>query len=79
MMRKKEMRVIISFHTTTDAMAMEKYCHINYIGGRLIPTPRQITADCGMSWSAPLADRAVIIEALNKAGIESSSIDELLL
>ncbi|MFR4234884.1 MAG: DUF3343 domain-containing protein [Roseburia faecis] len=31
-------------------MAMEKYCGENHINGRLIPVPRQLSADCGLAW-----------------------------
>ena len=52
-MREKTRKLIVTFHTTTAAMAMEKACHANGTPGRLIPVPREITAGCGMSWSAP--------------------------
>jgi len=49
-MRKKEMRLVITFHTTADAMALEKYCRERALPGRLIPVPRTISAGCGMAW-----------------------------
>ncbi len=50
-MRKKEMKLIITFHTTADAMAMESLCKTRHIEGRLIPVPRSISAGCGLAWS----------------------------
>ena len=44
-MRKKRDYVILTFRTTTDAMAMEAQCAACGIAGRLIPIPREITAD----------------------------------
>jgi len=51
-MRRKELNLIVTFHTTTGAMAMEKYCKAMNIPGRLIPVPVSITAGCGMAWMA---------------------------
>ena len=50
-MRKKELRVIVSFSTTTQAIAMEEAAVSEGLEGRLIPIPLQITADCGLAWS----------------------------
>ena len=52
-MRLKQLRLIITFHTTTAAMGMEIACSRAGLPGRLIPVPREITAGCGMAWSAP--------------------------
>ena len=46
MMRQKEFRVIVTFSTTTDAMAMESYCRSHDVAGRLIPVPTAISAGC---------------------------------
>ena len=54
-MREKEEKLIITFHTTSAAIAMEKHCKANGLPGRLIPVPRSITSDCGMAWAAPKA------------------------
>jgi len=52
-MRKKEQKIIVTFYTTTGAMAMEKRCKEMNIPGRLIPVPPAITAGCGMAWCLP--------------------------
>ncbi|MGN0204673.1 MAG: DUF3343 domain-containing protein [Coprococcus sp.] len=49
-MRKKKKYVILTFATTTAAMAMEKQCGIRQIPGRLIPLPGEISAGCGLAW-----------------------------
>ena len=41
-MRAKELKLIITFHTTADAMGMEKACKEANAPGRLIPVPRVI-------------------------------------
>ncbi|MCI5596146.1 MAG: DUF3343 domain-containing protein [Lachnospiraceae bacterium] len=52
-MRKKEERLLITFPSTVQAMKMEQICKAGNHPGRLIPVPREITAGCGLSWSAP--------------------------
>lgn len=39
-MRVKQNYHLLTFHTTTAAMAMEDYCHEHGIPGRMIPLPR---------------------------------------
>ena len=51
MIQKRE-KVVITFHTTTDAMAMESLCITRQLPGRMIPVPGAITADCGLAWCA---------------------------
>ena len=51
-MREKKLWLVITFHTTAAAIAMEKLCRAKGLPGRLIPVPRELTADCGMSWRA---------------------------
>ena len=58
-MRPKTQKLVITFHTTAAAMAMEKLCHEQGLPGRLIPVPRELTADCGMAWCAPTRRPAV--------------------
>lgn len=52
-MREKQLKLVLTFHTTTDAMAMEQRCMALGLPGRLIPLPTVISADCGMCWAAP--------------------------
>ncbi len=77
-MREKTLRLIISFHTTTAAMAMEKYCLANSLPGRLIPLPREISAGCGMAWSAPVQARGELLLAADAAGIDVDKAVELM-
>ena len=68
-MRKKEKRLIVAFYSTHDAMAFEDYCHENGVPGRLIPLPREISAGCGLAWSAPPDDEEGLRVLLKGAGI----------
>ena len=77
-MRKKELRLVITFHTTADAMAMEKACKELNSPGRLIPVPRAISAGCGLAWCAELENREQLIAVMQKVGIEEEEIHECM-
>ena len=68
-MRVKKPTLVITFNTTTQAMAVEKYCLEKGLPGRIIPVPREITAGCGLSWKAAPADREVLTAAFTEAGL----------
>lgn len=76
-MRVRERRLVVAFHTTHDAMAFEDYCLSRGIPGRLIPLPREISAGCGLAWSAPPGDEAGLREALARADIAPQHVKEL--
>ena len=63
-MLKKKPTLIITFATTTQAMAMEQFCARQGLPGRLIPVPREITAGCGLSWKAEPGDKERLLEAM---------------
>ena len=69
-MLKKKPALIITFATTTQAMAMESFCIRENLPGRLIPVPREITAGCGLSWKAQPEDKERLIAALTEAGMK---------
>ena len=77
-MRKKELKLVVTFHTTADAMAMEKVCKSRNVPGRLIPVPRAISAGCGLSWCAGLSDRECIKAVMEEVGIEQEEIHECM-
>lgn len=52
-MRAKRPYIVLSFHTTLEAMEWEKHCLASCIPGRLIPLPREISAGCGLAWRMP--------------------------
>lgn len=51
-MIKRTEKLVITFYTTTAAMAMEKTCKDCGADGRIIPVPGSISADCGLAWCA---------------------------
>ena len=74
-MKKKELKLIVTFHTTADAMAMEKACK-GKSEGRLIPVPRELSAGCGISWCSALTEKNTVEQILSEAGIEYEEIAE---
>lgn len=76
-MRQKELRTIITFYTTAEAMAMEKLCKTREIPGKLISAPRQISADCGIAWSSEVCFKDQLEEAMKQDGLEVAGIYEL--
>lgn len=77
-MRQKELKLVVTFHTTADAMAMEKACKEQNAPGRLIPVPRAISAGCGLSWCADLADREALKQVLNGIGVQEEDMHECM-
>lgn len=76
-MRKKTPCFVVTFHTTAEAMAMEKLCRTRGLAGRLIPVPRALSADCGIAWCAPAEEGPALREALEAARIETEGCYEL--
>ena len=78
-MRLKQPRLIVTFHTTTAAMGMEAACAKAGLPGRLIPVPREITAGCGMAWSAPPEAKADLEAFVQQEHITTDGWYELTL
>lgn len=77
-MRPKAWKLVITFHTTAAAMAMEKRCKEENVPGRLIPVPRELTADCGMAWCAPVEAAARLRTLAEDSSLEYEGWQELL-
>ena len=78
-MREKILKLVITFHTTTDAMAMEKACKSHDIPGRLIPIPQEISAGCGLAWCTQLEQRDSLLAFMKKRGLEMEEVTECML
>lgn len=78
-MIKKEIRLIITFYTTTAAMSMEQTCRNCQINGRLIPVPGTISADCGLAWCAQTEAEASLLEIMEQHGIQYQGIYQCLI
>jgi hypothetical protein len=58
-------------------MAFEDFCLDRGIDGRLIPLPREISAGCGLAWSAPPGDPAGLRALLAEAGVAPQHMKEM--
>lgn len=78
-MRERSEKCVVTFRTTTGAMAMERACKAAGVPGRLIPVPRTITAGCGMCWAAPPEARETVEELVMKQHLDVDGIYAILL
>ena len=78
-MREKQERIVITFYTTADAMAMEKAAKVHGIEGKSISAPRAVSADCGIAFSSPMTEKENVMRLLSEGGIEIQGVHELWL
>ena len=78
-MREKTEKCVVTFRTTTGAMAMERACKESGVPGRLIPVPRTITAGCGMCWAAPRESREAVEELVMNKHLDVDGIYAIIL
>ena len=76
-MRKKTKQLVITFSTTTAAMAMEKRAQDMGIFGRLIPLPSEISAGCGLSWKTKPEEKEKILVFLEEEKLKWEAMYEL--
>ena len=48
---KRFSQIVVAFDSTHEALTCEQMCKEQDISGRLIPTPVEIKADCGLAWA----------------------------
>jgi len=77
-MIKKTEKLVITFYTTTDAMAMERICKETSADGRLIPVPRAISAGCGLAWCSDLSSEEALTALMQEKGITHQNIHRCL-
>ena len=78
-MREKKPTCIVTFRTTTGAMAMEQSALTESVPGRLIPVPRSISAGCGLCWAAPEDSREAVEELVISRQLDVDGIYVVLL
>jgi len=78
-MRERTEKCVVTFRTTTGAMAMERLCREQGVPGRLIPVPRSITAGCGMCWAAPREAREAVEDLVVKEHLDVDGIYAIIL
>ena len=70
-MRKKELKAVVAFHTTAEAIKFEKACKREKVKGRLITVPREISAGCGFAWCSDLELKEKLREVCKMENIDS--------
>ena len=73
-MRQKKPALVITFDTTAEAMAMERFCEKSEIPGRLIPLPGEISAGCGLAWKTTPDEEERIEKSMEDHHIRGSSM-----
>jgi len=61
---------VVLFHTTTSALRAEKILQKAGLAVKLIPTPRELSSDCGIALRFELSDRENVEKGLAGAGVE---------
>lgn len=79
MLGKKEEKLVVTFHTTAEAMAAEKCCKEKNVPGRLIPVPRVLSAGCGLAWCAPPKEAEKLEALFQEAEIVYDKMTKLML
>ena len=78
MIRRTE-KLVITFFTTTDAMAMERICKEEEADGRMIPVPGSISADCGLAWCASVTSEESLCGIMERNGLRFQGIYRCLI
>ncbi|MBP2651660.1 MAG: uncharacterized protein H6Q74_2485 [Firmicutes bacterium] len=78
-MRAKALQCVVTFQTTTEAMAFEEAAKENGFSGRIIPLPRAIAAGCGLAWREAPKGRASIEKLLSEHQLGYDRIYELVI
>lgn len=78
-MRKKELKLVVTFATTTAAMKMEKEAKAAKLPGRLIPVPAQISAGCGLAFCTAVGQNDKALNLLREQEIDYDGFCEVWL
>jgi len=78
-MRRKELKTVVTFHTVTEAIAMETACIREKIPGRIIPVPGEIKAGCGLSWVMPVHWEGDILQWMEQEGLKWEAVGGYLI
>ena len=78
-MIKRQEKLVITFYTTTAAMAMESACKQCGADGRIIPVPGSISADCGLAWCAKNESEDLLLEVMLRHHITPQGIYHCLI
>ncbi|NLG49863.1 MAG: DUF3343 domain-containing protein [Chloroflexi bacterium] len=68
---------VVLFHTTSAALRAEKILKVNRIPIKLIPTPRELSSDCGVALRFDREQTETVQALLRDAGVEVAGIYDL--
>jgi hypothetical protein len=77
-MRKQEEKLVVTFHTTADAIALEKACKDAGVPGRMIPVPRELSAGCGLAWCTEPEREKELQHLFQENGLEWEGFTHML-
>ena len=77
-MKEKVLTTVVTFETTTQAIAMERECKKNEFIGRLIPVPREISASCGLAWKCGEQNEEETASYMKEQDLEYEKIYRIL-
>mgnify|MGYP001020327517 CR=1 FL=1 len=77
-MIQKIPRYLLTFHSTSGAIAVERFCKKHKIPGRLIPVPREISASCGLAWKCGEQNEEETASYMKEQDLEYEKIYRIL-
>ena len=76
-MRRKTPKIVLTFASTNDAMALEAASREQGLPGRMIPIPSEISAGCGLAWCGPATEWVILEEALAAGHLAYEAVHEV--
>ncbi len=65
------------FHNTSAVMRAERVLQLGQVSVKLIPTPRELSSDCGLAVRFKSEDKDRVTALLHQAGVEVAGIHDL--
>lgn len=75
-MVEKKLKLIVTFHTSADALCLERAFKKANLPGRLIPAPRVFSTGCGLAWCCEVEHRSFLETIIHEEKIEYEGIFE---
>ncbi len=78
-MREKTLKLVVTFATTADALAMESLGRTGGVPGRIIPVPSQIDSGCGLAWCVEASQKEDLLRGISQYGVAYEGFYEVML
>ena len=76
-MRKKTPKAVVTFASTSDAMAVQAGSRETGLPGRMIPIPSEVSAGGGLAGCVPAEERGALRDALESGGLAYEAVLEV--